>query len=120
MKLFKCMKCGTLVEMLEENCTIMCCGEAMKELVANTTDAALEKHVPVCEVDGDLVKVKVGEVAHPMDEDHYINFIAAEYSDSVVRYNLKPGEVAEATFDYEKGMVIYEYCNKHGLWNKEL
>ncbi len=120
MKLFKCMKCGTLIEMLEENCTVMCCGEAMQELKANTTDAALEKHVPVCEVEDDLVKVKVGEVAHPMDEDHYINFIAAEYSDSVVKYNLKPGEVAEATFDYEPGMVVYEYCNKHGLWKKEL
>ena len=120
MKLFKCSKCGTLIEMLEENCTVNCCGEPMKELVANTSDGAKEKHVPVCEIKDDLVNVKVGEVAHPMEEDHYIGFIAAEYSDSLVRYNLKPNEVAEATFDYEKGMTIYEYCNKHGLWKKEL
>ncbi len=120
MKLFRCAKCGTLIEMLEENCTVVCCGEPMKEVKANTVDAAVEKHVPYCEIDGDIVNVKVGEVAHPMEEEHYITFIAAEYKDSVVKYNLKPGEVAEASFDYEKGMTIYEYCNKHGLWKKEL
>ena len=120
MKLFKCSKCGTLIDMLEENCKVMCCGEPMTELVANTTDAAKEKHVPFVQVEDDTVYVRVGEVPHPMDEDHYINFIVAEYSDSVVKYMFKPGETPEAVFDYEKGMVIYEYCNKHGLWKKEL
>lgn len=120
MKLFKCSKCGTLIEMLEENCTVMCCGDAMGEVVANTSDGAKEKHVPACNVEGDMVIVNVGEVAHPMDEDHYITFVAAEYSDSVVKYNLKPGDATEVMFDYEKGMVVYDYCNKHGLWKKEL
>ena len=120
MKLFKCSKCGTLIDMLEENCKVFCCGEEMVELVPNTVDAAKEKHAPLCDINDDTVFVRVGEVSHPMDENHYITFIAAEYNDSFVKYKLKPGEEPEGVFDYEKGMVVYAYCNKHGLWKKEL
>lgn len=120
MKLFKCLKCGTLIEMLEENCSISCCGTPMTELIPKTTDAALEKHKPVCQVNGDIVHVTVGEVLHPMDEDHYISYIIAEYSDSIVKYKLLPNTKPEAYFDYEKGMVIYSYCNKHDLWKTQL
>ena len=68
----------------------------------------------------DVLYVKVGEVDHPMTEDHYITWVAAVYDDSVLKYTFKPGEVPEAVFDYEEGMVVYAYCNLHGLWKKEL
>lgn len=121
MKLLKCMKCGKIVEIIKEGCPVVeCCGEEMKEVVANSVDAANEKHVPFTQIDGDQVEVRIGEVPHPMEEKHYIEWIAAEYSDSFVKYYLKPGEDAECAFDYEKGMKIYAYCNLHGLWMKEL
>ena len=124
MKIVKCMKCGAMVEVIEdctcEDCGIKCCGETMTEVKANSVDAANEKHVPFTQIDGDQVEVRVGEVPHPMEDKHYIEWIAAEYSDSFVKYHLKPGEEPECAFDYEKGMKIYAYCNLHGLWMKEL
>jgi superoxide reductase len=93
----------------------------MKEVVANTEDAAVEKHVPYTAIEeDDVLYVKVGEVDHPMTEEHYITWVAAVYDDSVLKYTFKPGEVPEAVFDYEEGMVVYAYCNLHGLWKKEL
>lgn len=121
MRIFKCMTCGNVIELMEgSNSNIMCCGEKMVELVPNTKDASVEKHVPYCEINEDIVNVKVGEVTHPMEEEHYIEWIAAEYSDSVVKYYLKPGDEPQGEFDYEEGMKIYAYCNLHGLWMKEL
>ena len=86
----------------------------------NTEDAAQEKHVPFCDIEEDMVYVKIGEVDHPMTDEHYIEWVAAVYDDSVLKYNFKPGEVPEAVFDYEEGMVVYAYCNLHGLWKKEM
>ena len=122
MKVFKCNKCGNIVELIEEGKGVLtCCGEAMKEVVANTEDAAVEKHVPYTAIEeDDVLYVKVGEVDHPMTDDHYITWVAAVYDDSVLKYTFKPGEVPEAVFDYEEGMVVYAYCNLHGLWKKEL
>lgn len=121
MKIFKCKKCGNIVELIEDGKGVLsCCGEVMGEVVANTEDAAVEKHVPYTDIEEDMVYVKVGEVDHPMTEEHYITWVAAVYDDSVLKYNFKPGEAPEAVFDYEKGMVVYAYCNLHGLWKKEL
>ena len=121
MNLFKCNKCGNIVELLEDGKGILtCCGSAMEEIVANSVDASLEKHVPYTDIEEDMVYVKVGEVDHPMTEEHYITWVAAVYDDSILKYTFKPGEVPEAVFDYEEGMVIYAYCNLHGLWKKEL
>lgn len=121
MKIYKCKKCGNIIELIEDGKGVLtCCGETMSEVVANTEDAAHEKHVPFTDIEEDMVYVKVGEVDHPMTEDHYITWVAAVYSDSVLKYNFKPGEVPEAVFDYEEGMVVYAYCNLHGLWKKEL
>ena len=121
MKIFKCKKCGNMVELIEEKGgTLVCCGETMELVEANTVDAAREKHVPYTEIEDDVVYVKIGEVDHPMTDEHYIEWIAAVFNDSVLKYNFKPGEVAEAVFDYEEGMEIYAYCNLHGLWKKEL
>ena len=72
LSVFKCAKCGNIVEVMHVGGgTLVCCGEPMKELKENTTDAAQEKHVPVLEGS----KVKVGSVAHPMQDDHYIEWI---------------------------------------------
>lgn len=120
MKILKCEKCGNLVEVIEGNTHITCCGIEMKELKPNTVDAAQEKHIPYCHIEDDVVVVTVGETKHPMEEKHYIEYVVAEYKDSVVKYLLKPGEDPEVCFDYEKGMKVYAYCNLHGLWMKEL
>ena len=121
MKIFKCNKCGNIVELMEDGKGVLtCCGDAMVEVVPNTEDAAQEKHVPFCDIEEDMLYVKIGEVDHPMTEEHYITWVAAVYDDSVLKYNFKPGEVPEAVFDYEEGMVVYAYCNLHGLWKKEL
>ena len=122
MKIYKCKKCENIVELIEDKKGVLtCCGETMEELIPNTVDAAAEKHVPYTVIEeDDVLYVKVGEVDHPMTEDHYITWVAAVYNDSVLKYNFKPGEVPEAVFDYEEGMVVYAYCNLHGLWKKEL
>ena len=88
----------------------------MEQMVANTTDAAVEKHVPVYEhVDGELV-VKVGEVDHPMTKEHYIMWIAQVTDNRTTRVRLYPEQGTETRFPYIKGSVIYAYCNLHGLW----
>ena len=117
MKILKCNKCGKIVEILHEGCpVVMCCGEEMKELTANTTDAAQEKHVPVYTIEDDKLVVTVGEVEHPMEEKHYIEWIAVESDDGVERVYLEPGFEPTATFKVKDNMTIYAYCNLHGLW----
>ncbi len=124
MKVFKCEKCGKmLMTMADSGCIPHCCGEEMTLLKANTTDGALEKHVPAVTAEGAKVSAQVGEVEHPMLEAHYIQWIALETTNGVqVRY-LKPGEKPTASFvlaEGEKAVAVYEYCNLHGLWKKEL
>ena len=86
----------------------------------NSVDASVEKHVPFCEIKDDKVYVTVGEVVHPMEEDHYIEWIAMVKGNKIVKYLLKPNDEPKAIFDYEKDSTIYAYCNKHGLWKKEI
>ena len=90
--------------------------ELFEEVSANTVDAAFEKHVPVYEIDDDFMTVSVGEVSHPMDDDHYIMWIAVICGDNLEMVKLKPGDEPKATFKYAKGAEIYAYCNLHGLW----
>ena len=95
----------------------------MVELKANEVDAAVEKHVPVVEVNGSSVTVKVGEVEHPMLEEHYIEWILLETNRGYNLVNLKPGEKPEVKFnitDDEKVERAYAYCNLHGLWKKDM
>ena len=99
----------------------MCCGQPMEEMVPGTTDAALEKHVPEVEIDGNIVKVKVGSVEHPMLEEHYIEWISLQTKQGNQRKPLKPGEKPEACFaicDGDEVEAVYEHCNLHGLWKK--
>ena len=118
LEVYKCEQCGNIVEVLHGGGgELVCCGEAMVLLKENTVDAAKEKHVPVVEkVDGG-VKVKVGDVAHPMEEKHYIEWIEIIVDGKAHRQFLNPGEAPEATFQLDADTVVArEYCNLHGLW----
>ncbi|MCD8036568.1 MAG: desulfoferrodoxin [Clostridiales bacterium] len=120
MKFYQCSHCKNIITYVEnKGVPVMCCGEKMQELVPGTIDAALEKHVPVVERDGNKVTVCVGSVAHPMLEEHSIKFIAIETKQgSQIKY-LNPGEEPKAVFaiaEDDEFVVAYEYCNLHGLW----
>ncbi len=119
-KFLKCKKCGKIVRVVNEGCPVlMCCGEEMVEMKANTTDAATEKHVPVIEQNGDKITVRVGSVDHPMESDHWIQWVIIETDKGAQRKILNPGDAPVAEFVLsggEKLICAYEYCNKHGLW----
>ncbi len=120
----KCMSCGAMVIVLEDctcdNCGIKCCGEEMIVQEANTVDAAVEKHVPVYEKVEDEIIVRVGEVEHPMEKDHYIMWIAQVKDNRMTKVDLYPEQSTETRFPYVPGATIYAYCNKHGLWKTEV
>ena len=118
LEVYKCGVCGNIVEVLHAGKgNLVCCGKPMNLLVENTVDAAKEKHVPVIEkIDGG-VKVKVGEVAHPMEEKHWIEWVEIIADGKTYRQYLNPGEVPEAIFNVEAEQITArEYCNIHGLW----
>jgi len=121
---WKCNHCGNVIVFAHKSpAPVICCGEKMSELVANTTDAAIEKHVPVYSIEGDLVKINVGSVTHPMDADHYIEFIAMETDHGYQLKYLNAGDAAFANFKLPANRhvkAIYAYCNKHGLWKAEI
>ncbi len=118
MEIYKCEICGNIVEVLHGGKgALVCCGEDMVLQTENTVDAAVEKHVPVVEVLEDGVLVKVGEVAHPMQDDHYIEWVQIIVGDRCSRIFLKPGDAPEGKFTPPKeGITAREYCNLHGLW----
>ena len=120
MKFYRCEHCGNIISFVHSaGVPVMCCGQKMTELVPGTTDGAAEKHVPVVEVQGSTVQVKVGSVEHPMLPEHFIQFIAIETKHgSQIKY-LQPGEKPQASFvlaDGDQLVAAYEYCNLHGLW----
>ena len=118
-QVYKCEKCGNIVCVLHGGAgELVCCGEPMKLMAENTVDAAKEKHVPVVEKTADGVKVKVGSVAHPMEEKHYIEWIQVTAGDQTSIAFLKPGEAPEAFFKVDPNLplTVREYCNLHGLW----
>ncbi len=119
---YRCSICGNIVGMIEDGGgELVCCGQPMDLLKANTTDAATEKHVPVLTRDGNVLTVKVGSVDHPMAEEHYIQWICVVQGNRTQRAALKPGEAPMAEFVIGDGPVVaYEYCNLHGLWKAEL
>ncbi len=122
-KFFKCTKCANMfIKVVEGPCTPVCCGEPCVELVAGSTDAATEKHVPAVTRENGKIIAQVGEVAHPMLDAHYIQFIALATDDRLEIHKLKPGEEPKTEFacDGADHVTIYEYCNLHGLWKAEL
>ena len=117
-EVYICEKCGNIVEVLQGGKgQLVCCGAPMVLLKEGTTDAAQEKHVPVVEKKDGGVLVKVGSVAHPMEEKHYIQWIEVLVDGRVYRQYLKPGDAPEAFFPVEgDNVVAREYCNLHGHW----
>ena len=120
LEFYRCKHCGQIVAIVKKAvCTVHCCGEAMEKIVPGTTDAAAEKHVPVVEVNGNIATVKVGSVAHPMLEEHYIEWIVLQTETGNHRKQLKPGSEPKADFallDGDKVVGAYAYCNLHSLW----
>lgn len=112
MKLIECQGSHNIYKVMKEVADV-----SNKEIVANSVDAAVEKHVPQYELDGDKVIISVN---HVMEEDHYIEWIMVEYEDSDMTKYFKPGEKAEFEAKYVPDMKIYSYCNKHGLWMNEI
>ena len=115
---YKCNVCGNITEVLHgSGGTLACCNQSMELLTENSVDAAVEKHVPVVTPIQGGYKVSVGEVEHPMGNDHFIEWIELITPDSVLRKQLKPGEKPEAVFITDaKDVYAREYCNLHGHW----
>ena len=120
MKFYRCSHCGQIVAIVKETgVPIVCCGEPMVEIIPGTTDAALEKHVPVFTVEGNTVYVSVGSQAHPMLPEHYIEWVAIQTKTGNQRKPLCPGDEPKACFslcDGDEVIAVYAYCNLHSLW----
>ena len=120
MKFYKCKHCGKVITILSnEGVPTICCGEEMFELIPGTTDAAVEKHVPVVSIEGNEVNVVVGSVVHPMTPEHYIQWIVLETKAGYQVKELTPTCEPKASFVLAEGdeiVAVYEYCNLHNLW----
>jgi len=121
-RFIRCNICGNLMGIINDGgVTPICCGEEMELLQPNTMDAAAEKHVPVGERRRGMVLARVGEVDHPMLEEHYIQWIAVQQNGRTQRVSLRPGATPTATFEAQAGpLTLYAYCNLHGLWKAEV
>ena len=125
LKFLRCSVCGNIVGVVEENGGVVsCCGQPMKELVANTVDASQEKHVPVYEfVGNNKIVVRVGSIPHPMTPEHHISWIAIKTKMGAQRKVICHKEEAKVCFlfcEHDQVEEIYEYCNLHGLWKTEV
>ena len=120
MKFYRCSVCGKIVAVVKDTrVPLMCCGKPMEEIVPGTTDASLEKHVPVFEVKDNVVVVTVGSVEHPMLPEHYIEWVALKTKFGNQRKALKPGDAPKACFALLPGdevEEVYAFCNLHSLW----
>ena len=119
-RFYICEHCGNIIAMVHDSGgPIMCCGQKMKEIIPGTTDAAKEKHIPVYEVKDNKVFVTVGEVEHPMQSEHYIEWVSLQTKYGNQRKALKPGDAPKVCFALCEGdevEAVYAYCNLHGLW----
>lgn len=117
-QVYKCSVCGNIVEVMHASVgQLVCCGKPMELLKENTVDASKEKHVPVIEKTAAGTKVKVGSVPHPMEKEHFIEWIEIIADGVVYRKHLQPGDAPEAEFCVQaENLIAREYCNLHGLW----
>ena len=120
MKFYICEHCGNIIAKVKDaGVPVVCCGQKMKEIVPGTTDASVEKHVPVWEVKDNRVTVTVGAAEHPMLPAHYIEWIAVQTTAGNQRKALAPGQPPKAVvalLEGEQVVAVYAYCNLHGLW----
>ena len=123
-RFFICKHCKNVITLIQDSeVPVSCCGENMSELIAGSTDAAQEKHVPVVEINGWEVTVSVGSVAHPMEEKHWIQWVWLQTQNGIQQKCLNAGDQPKAVFALARGdkpVAAYEYCNLHGLWKKDL
>ena len=119
-KFYICEHCGNIIAKVKDaGVPIMCCGQKMTEIIPGTTDASQEKHVPVYTVEGNLVTVSVGAVEHPMQPEHYIEWVSLQTKQGNQRKVLQPGEAPKVCFAICEGdevEAVYAYCNLHSLW----
>ena len=119
-KFYVCSHCGNIIAYVKNvGVPVMCCGQKMQELVAGTTEAAAEKHIPVYTVENNVVSVTVGSVEHPMLEEHYIEWISLQTNLGNQRKLLQPGQAPKAEFALLPGETVeavFAYCNLHALW----
>lgn len=124
MKFYICEHCkNIIVHANNSGVPVFCCGQKMSEIVPGSVDAAVEKHVPEVKVEGNVVRAFVGSVEHPMVEEHFIQWLVLECENGFQLKKLQPGQKPEAVFvlaEGEKPVAVYEWCNLHGLWKKEL
>ena len=120
MRFFKCPVCGQMVAIVKKTgCPVVCCGRPMEEIIPGTSDASLEKHVPVYEVKDGKVLVTVGSAPHPMLPEHYIEWVSLQTTSGNQRKALHPGEEPRVCFSICEGdevVAVYAYCNLHSLW----
>lgn len=118
-----CKHCKNLVGMIHNaGIPIICCGEKMSELVPGSIEASEEKHIPEVTVEGNIVKVQIGSVEHPMVDEHYIEWIYLQTDKGGQRTALEPGDAPNVQFALinDKPVAVYAYCNIHGLWKKDI
>ena len=119
-RFFICPHCGNIVAMVKDSgVPVVCCGEEMKELTPGTSDASVEKHVPVYTVEGDTVRVTIGSVPHPMQPEHFIEWVSLQTKAGNQRKALAPGQEPKVCFRLCEGdevEAVYAYCNLHSLW----
>ena len=119
-KFYICSHCGKIIALVKESgVPVMCCGQKMQEIIPGTVDASKEKHVPVYTVENNKVKVTVGEVEHPMEEKHYIEWVSLQTKYGNQRKALKPGDKPSVCFALCEGdevEAVFAYCNLHSLW----
>jgi len=122
-KFYICKHCGNIIGLINNaGVPLICCGEEMTELVPNTTDAAVEKHVPVIKVDVNIVTVNIGSVPHPMTEEHHISWVYIQTEKGGQRKTLEPNDKPTLEFSLTKDdklEMVFAYCNLHGLWKAE-
>jgi superoxide reductase len=117
---YRCKVCGNMVAMIKKGGgTLVCCGQEMTKLEANTSDGAKEKHVPVVTRENGRIKVSVGSTLHPMLPEHHIEWVALDTGDKVEIAYLQPGMEPKVEFEDKGTGTVYEYCNLHGLWKAD-
>jgi len=121
LKIKKCLKCGAMIKVIEDcnckECGFTCCGQTMKEMSANSVEAAIEKHIPTYEVEEDKLIVRVN---HVMENEHFIEWICLKTEEKEEYVSLKEKEEAVAIFEKVSEGTLYAYCNKHGLWKMDI
>ena len=119
-KFYRCSRCGNIVAVVKNGGgKLVCCGKDMEEIIPGTVEASKEKHIPVYEVEGNRVRVKIGSVAHPMIPEHHIAWVEIKTKMGVQRKYISHKDEAKVCFlicEHDELEEVYAYCNLHGLW----